>query len=51
MAYLEVGESGILKSTHDSRLNGNPTLSRDQLTQIKVGILYMKPKVLTIATS
>ena len=33
-----------------SQLNGNPTLSKDQLTQIKAGNLYMKPKIL-IATN
>jgi hypothetical protein len=30
-------------------LNGNPTLSKDQWTWIKVGILYRKPKLLTTA--
>jgi hypothetical protein len=30
MAYVEVGESRIFKSTLVSRLIGNPTLSKDQ---------------------
>ena len=49
VAYVEVGESRIFKSTLVSQLNGNPTLSKDRLTWIKVGILYMKPKLLTAA--
>ena len=49
MASVEVGESKIFKSTLVSQLNGNPTLSKDCLTWIKVGILYMKPKLLTTA--
>ena len=45
MAYVEVGESKIFKSTCVSRLNSSPTSSKDQLTRIKAGILYMKPKL------
>ena len=48
IAYLEVGESRIFKSTLVSQLNGNPTLSKDQLTRIKASILYMKPKLLSV---
>jgi hypothetical protein len=47
MAYVEVGESRIFKGTFAGHLNGNPILSKDQLTWIKVGILYMQPKLLT----
>ena len=47
MAFVEVGESRIFKSTLVSQLNGNPTLFEDRLTWIKAGILYMKPKLLT----
>ena len=32
-----------------SEMNGSPTLSIDQLTQIRVGNLYVKPKLLTTA--
>ena len=49
VAYVEVGESRIFKSTLVSQLNGNPTLSKDRLTRIKASILYMKPKLLTAA--
>jgi len=47
VAYVMVGESRIFKSTLVSQLNGNPSLSKDRLTQIKAGILYMKPKLLS----
>ena len=43
VGYVEVGESRISKSTLDSQLNGNPTLSKDRLTRSKAGILYTKP--------
>ena len=49
MAYVGVGESRIFKSTLVSQWNGNPTLSRDRFTRIKVSILYMRPKLLTAA--
>ena len=49
VAYIEVGESRIFKSKLVSQLNGNPTLYEDQSTHIKVGILYMKPKLLITA--
>ena len=49
VAYVKVGESRIFKSTLVSQLNGNPTLSKDLLTWIKVGISYVKPKILTAA--
>ena len=49
VAYVEVGESRNFKSTIVSQLNGNPTLYKDQLTQIKASILYMKPKFPTTA--
>ena len=49
MAFAKVRESIIFKSTRISQLNGNPTLSKDQLILIKVGIFYMKPKLLTTA--
>ena len=49
MAYVEVGGSRVFKSTLVSQINDNPTLSKDQLTWIKASILYMKPKLLTIA--
>ena len=42
VAYVKVGESRIFKSTLVSQLNGNPTISKDRLTRIKVGILYIK---------
>ena len=48
MAYVEVGEFRIFKSTRVGQLNDTPTLFKDQLTRIKVGILYMKPKLLTV---
>ena len=48
MAYVEVGQHGIFKDTLISQLNGNPTLSKDRSTRINVGVLYMKPKLLTI---
>ena len=43
-----IGESRIFKSTLVSQLNGNPSLSKDRLTRIKAGILYMKPKLLSV---
>ena len=43
-----VGESRIFKSTLVSQLNGNPSLSKDRLTRIRAGILYMKPKLLSV---
>ena len=46
---VEVGESAIFKSALVSELNGNPALSKDRVTQIKVVILYMKPKLLITA--
>ena len=49
LAYVEVGESIIFQSTPISQLNGNPTLSKDQLTKIKASILYMKPKLFIAA--
>ena len=49
MAYVEVGEFRIFKSTLVSQLNGNSILSKDESTRIKAGILYMKPKLLTAA--
>ena len=49
MAYVEMGESRVFKSIIISQSNGNPTLSKEQLTQIKVSIFYMKPKLLTAA--
>ena len=49
VAYVEVSESTIFKSTLVSQLNGNPTLSEDWLTWIKANILYMKPKLITVA--
>ena len=48
MAYVEIGESRTFKSALVSQLNGNPTLCKDRLTHIKVGILYMKTKLLTV---
>ena len=47
VAYVE--ESRIFKNTLVSQWNGNPTLSKDRLTWMKVGILYKKPKLLTAA--
>ena len=47
MAHVELGESRIYKGTLVGHLKGNPILSKDQLTWIKVGILYMQPKLLT----
>lgn len=41
-AYEEAAESRIFQSILASQLNDNPTLFKDQLTRIKVGILYMK---------
>ena len=49
MAYVAVGESRIFKSTFVSQLNEDPILSKDCLTRIRVGILYMKPKLLIVA--
>jgi hypothetical protein len=46
VAYVDVGESRVFKSTLVSQLNGNLT-SKNRLTHIKVGILNMKPKLLT----
>jgi hypothetical protein len=40
---------GIVKSTLASKLSGSPTLPKGRLSWIKVGILYMKPKLLTTA--
>jgi hypothetical protein len=48
VAYVEVGESRIFKSILVSQLNGNPTLSKDQLFWVKAGILK-NPKLLTVA--
>jgi len=31
----------------DTLENGNPSLSKDRLTRIRAGILYMKPKLLS----
>ena len=45
----EVGESTIFKSTLFSQLNGNSTLSKDELTWIKFGILCRRPKLFTTA--
>jgi len=45
VAYVWVRES---RSTLANQLNGNPTLYEDRLTQIKVGILYMKLKSLLL---
>ena len=50
VAYVEVGESTIFRIIHVSLLNGNPTLSKVRLNRIKTSNLYMKPKLLTIAT-
>jgi hypothetical protein len=47
VAYAHVKDSRNFKSTLVSRLDGNPTLPKDQLTQIKDDKLYMKPKLLT----
>ena len=47
MAHVELGESRIYKGTLVGHLKGNPILSKDQLTWINVGILYMQPKLLT----
>ena len=49
VAYVEVGESGIFQNKFVSQLNGNPTSFKDQLTQKKASILYMKPKLLATA--
>ena len=49
MAYVEVREFIIFKNALVSQLDGNPTLSKDWLTWIKVGKLYMKPKHLSAA--
>ena len=49
MAFVELGDSRISKSIFASQLNDSPTLSQDWLTQIKVGNLYIKPKLLTTA--
>ena len=49
VAYVEVCESRILKSKFVSQSNDNSTSSKNWSTQIKVGILYMKPKLLTAA--
>ena len=46
-ACVKVGEIKIPRSLVVSQMNGNPTLSKDCLTWIKVGIAYMKPKLLT----
>ena len=48
-AYVDVGEPRFFKSTFFSQLNGYLTLSSNRLTWIKVGILYMKPKLLIVA--
>ena len=34
-----------------SQITSNPTLSKDQFTHIKVGILHMKPKLLITAAN
>ena len=47
VAYVEVRESRIFKSTFVSQLNGNPTLSKYRLTWIRASTLYVKPKLLT----
>jgi len=36
VTYVEAWESRIFKSTLVSQLNGNPTLSNDWLTQIRL---------------
>ena len=46
VAYVDVGESRNFNITLVSHLNGSPPLSEDPLTLIKVGILYVKPKLL-----
>ena len=43
-----VGESNFFESTLVSQLNGNHSLSKDMLTRIKAGILYMKPRLLSV---
>ena len=43
------GEFRDFKSTFVNELTDTPTSFKDPLTQIKVGILYMKPKLLTLA--
>ena len=48
VAYVEVGESRIFKSILVSQLNGNPTLSKNRLSWIKVG-MFINPKLLTVA--
>ena len=50
VVYVEVGESKFVETTLVSQLNGNPTLIKDRLTQIKVVMLYMKPKLLIATT-
>ena len=39
MAYVEVEESRIFKSTHVSQLNGSLTLSKDWLIRMKASLL------------
>ena len=42
--FVVVDDSKIFKSTLVSQLHGNPTLSKDSPTRIKLGMLYTKPK-------
>ena len=49
MAYVRVGESRNFQSILVSQFNGDPTLYEDRLTQIKAGILYVKPKLHIVA--
>ena len=39
LAYVEVGGFRIFKSTLVSQLNGNPTLLKNLMTQVKTGLL------------
>ena len=49
LPYVEFERTKIYKSTLVSQLNGNPTLSKDKLTRIKSGIIYIEEKVKTLA--
>jgi hypothetical protein len=49
VAYVEVRECRIFKSTFICRLNGKSTSSKDRFTQFKAIISYMKPKLLMVA--
>ena len=49
VSHVKVGKSKNFQSTLVSQLNGNPTISKDQLTWIKADTLYMKLKLLIAA--